>query len=242
MIDELLKNEKVVRAVPPIAAVVFTALFVTLGLWQLDRAEQKETLLGQYGREMPYVTPRDLSVIREFDRIEVSGRFAPERQVLIDNIPLEGRIGYYVITPFEPSNRGPILLVNRGWIPKQGAGMPASDIDVDTDYRDIRGLVGHLPRVAIRPGEAFAEHGDWPRTALYPTIEEIAAELESSVLPLVLLLSPEGDDGYLRRWEPEVSGPMTHYSYAVQWFAMATAVVVIAGWHLRKRRRSHAQG
>ena len=232
-----MKDERFLKAVPPVAAVLFTALFVSLAFWQLDRAGQKEELLSLYSNETPFLSPTDLTPISEFDRIAVSGRFAPERQVLIDNIPIEGRIGYYVITPFEPANRGPLLLVNRGWVPKPYAGQPAPDISVSGDYRDIQGLVGRLPRVAIRPGDAFVEKGDWPRTALYPTTDEVAAELGADVLPLILLLDPDADGGYMRRWQPDVSGPMTHYGYAVQWFAMAIAVIIITGWHWRKRRQ-----
>jgi len=94
-----------------------------------------------------------------------------------------------------------------------------------------------LPRVAIRPGEAFAVHGDWPRVAVYPSLREVADELGEEVLPIVLLLRPEAEDGFVRHWQPNVSGPMTHYSYAFQWFALALAVVAITAWHLHKRYR-----
>ena len=116
-----------------------------------------------------------------------------------------------------------------------GGGVEGIDIPVDPGFRSVTGLAGHLPRVAIRPGEAFVEPGGWPRVGLYPTAEEIAAEIGAEVMPFALLLSPDADDGFVRRWQPNVSGPMTHYSYAFQWFAMAIAVVIIAGWQLRKR-------
>ena len=50
-----------------------------------------------------------------------------------------------------------------------------------------------------------------------------------------LLLDPEDEDGFLRQWEPDQSGAMTHYGYAFQWFAMALAVIGIAFWQYRKR-------
>ena len=233
VIDELLENERFLRWVPPAAGVVFFLLFVSLGSWQLERAAAKEALLARFEGDAPYTDARDLGALAEFDRIRVSGRYRPDHQVLIDNIPLEGRPGYYVITPFEPATKGPLLLVNRGWVAKGTDDAP--DYGVTGDFRTVAGLVGHLPRVAIRPGEAFAEHGEWPRVALYPDTAEVAAELGRPVLPVVLLLGPDAPDGFVRQWQPNVSGPMTHYSYAFQWFAMAAAVAALAAWHTRKR-------
>ena len=74
------------------------------------------------------------------------------RQVLIDNIVQNGRPGYFVITPFKPNTVDPLLLVNRGWVAKSGPRNVDIDVELDSGFKTIRGLVGHLPRVAIRPG------------------------------------------------------------------------------------------
>ena len=237
MIDDLLKNENFLRYLPIAAGLAFIGAFVSLGLWQLDRAAEKTALLELFEGGGGYVEPPNFSSLEAFDRIEIPGRYRSDRQVLIDNIPKDGRLGYYVITPFEPATNDPLLLVNRGWVAKGRDIGDLPDLQVGDEFTGVTGLVGHLPRVAIRPGEAFAEHGEWPRVALYPTVDEVAAELGEAVLPIVLLLAPEAPDGFVRDWQPNVSGPMTHYSYAFQWFAMATAVVVLLGWHFRKRAR-----
>ena len=238
MIEDLLKNEKFLRYFPLVAGLVFFSLFVFLGTWQLDRAAEKNALLELFESGGGYETTTDFESLEAFDRIAVEGRFLPDRQFLIENIPLEGRLGYYVVTPFETSTNDPLLLVNRGWIPKVDHPDDQADLAVPPDFATVRGLVGQLPRVAIRPGEPFAVRDGWPRSALYPTTDEIGAELDEAVMPIVLLLGQNQDHGFVRRWQPNVSGPMTHYSYAFQWFAMALAVVAIAGWQLRKRWRN----
>ena len=237
VIDDLLENAVFRRYFPLAGGAVFLALFVSLGMWQLDRADQKKALLAQYRIEGPYTRPADLAKLHEFDRIEVFGHYLGDRQVLIDNIPMEGRLGYFVITPFKTSTGEPPLLVNRGWVAREApnAATPAADLGIDAEYRTIRGIVSHLPRVGLRPGEAFEGERGWPRVAVFPSNEEIAAELGEPVLPGALLLSPEAEDGFLRHWEPDVSGPSMHYSYAFQWFALAVAVVVIVTWQMRKR-------
>ena len=236
VIDHLLKNELFLRWFPIVAGVIFVSLFTSLGLWQLDRASEKVEMRALFETDKDFVEPSDYTALTQFDRIKVSGRYRDDRQVLIDNIPREGHLGYYVITPFEPSMSNEILLVNRGWLPKPASPTDdEADLTVDGNYRTIRGLTGHLPRVAIRPGEAFVERDAWPRLGFYPSNEEIAAEIEHDILPTVLLLHPEAENGFVRRWEPETSGPMTHYSYALQWLASAVAAACIAGRQVYKR-------
>ena len=41
VIESILKNDLFRRYFPPFAGVLFIALFVSLGFWQLDRAAQK---------------------------------------------------------------------------------------------------------------------------------------------------------------------------------------------------------
>lgn len=238
MIDELIRHPLFRRFFPPVAGAIFIAVFVALGLWQLDRAAEKKALLAQFDDQDAYTAVSELSDLPQYERVETSGEFLPERQILIDNIITDGRPGYYVITPFKPDVVGPVLLVNRGWVPKSMGSDELPDLSMDGGgYRKVRGLVGRLPRVGIRPGEAFAEHGAWPRIAVYPTAAEIGAELGLNVMPQILLLSPDADEGYRRHWQPNVSGPATHYGYAVQWFAMAATVIGLIVWQFRKRAR-----
>jgi len=238
VIEDLIKTPSFQRFFPPIAGTIFVAVFASLGLWQLDRAAEKNALLEMFAGEAPYARVNDFSSLAEFARIQVDGEFLPDRQVLIDNIIRDGRPGYYVITPFKLNNREPVLLVNRGWTPKaMTANAPRPDLPLTSDLRTVRGLVGRLPRVAIRPGEAFEGSEDWPRVAVYPRPEEVALALDRELLPIVLLLAPEEPDGFVRGWQPNISGPMTHYGYAAQWFAMAATVIALFYWHLKKRRK-----
>jgi len=235
VIEDLIKTPLFRKYFPPVAGLIFVAVFVSLGLWQLDRAAQKNALLALFDGGAPYARVSDYGSLTRFDRIEVSGHYLTNRQILIDNIVQSGRQGYFVITPFQPDSGQPLLLVNRGWTGKVAGAPPM--IDVGQESRTLRGLVGQLPRVGIRPGEAFAGADEWPGVAVYPSRAEVSAQLGEALLPVVLLLAADENDGYLRHWQPDQSGPMTHYGYAFQWFAMATAIIVLLFVHLGKRRR-----
>ena len=96
-------------------------------------------------------------------------------------------------------------------------------------------MAGNLPKVGIRSEAALSGTDGWPKIAVYPTLAEVAGELGREVLPYVLLLNPQPDSAFIRRWQPDESGPMMHYGYAVQWFAMAIAMLIVLVWQQRKK-------
>ena len=236
MIEALIRNEHFRRIFPPVAAVGLIALFVSLGFWQLDRATEKNQLQALFDDDTAYARVTGDMPVTEYQNIESYGYYLDSRQILIDNIFVEGRIGHYVITPFRYATSEPLLIVNRGWVARPVDSEANVDLSTGETRRTIRGRVGRLPRVGIRSGEAFEGAGDWPKKAIYPTLDDLSAQLDQEVLPFILLLHPEADDGFVRRWQPTGSGPSMHYGYAFQWFAMAAAVLTILGWQLRKRR------
>lgn len=236
MIEDLIKNEHFRRIFPPVAAAGLIALFVSLGSWQLDRAAEKNKVQALFESDASYSRLTDDLPVTRFQNIETFGNYDAERQVLIENMFLDGRNGYYVITALRYSAERPLLIVNRGWLARPAAGDPEPDVSVGSVARSVRGRVGFLPRVGIRADEPFESGADWPKKGTYPTLEDLSGQLGEELLPFILLLSPQDDDGYVRRWQPRDSGPMMHYGYAFQWFAMAAAVLGMLLWRLRKRR------
>ena len=217
--------------------VVFILLFVKLGLWQLDRAQFKNSLQSAYENAADYTWVSPDLVPERYQALEVSGQYRVDRQVLIDNIVRNGRLGYFVVTPLKYSPHEPLLLVNRGWVQKDTTTGALPDIELETTSKMVRGRAGNLPRVGIRPGEAFADPMGWPRIGVWPTIEEVSEQIGDEVLPFVLLLDADQDHGFTRNWEPRQSGASTNYGYAVQWFAMAATVLAILGWFFRNGRK-----
>ncbi len=214
---------------PPLAGLVLLGLFVTLGMWQLDRAAEKRGISDSFDAGGDYMALSANAAYRLYQPLHVSGRFLSDRQIFLENIVQDSRLGYYVITPFEYAVDEPLLMVNRGWIargPEQGR-LPDIGISND-DEQIVRGRVGSLPRVGIRPGPPFENTSSWPLLAVWPTLDDLASALQRDVLPFVLLADPEADTTLVRRWEPQQIGPMRHIGYAFQWFTLALAVVVVA--------------
>ena len=206
---------------------VTTIALVALGIWQLDRAKQKETISEQFTHST-FKNIEEISEIKKFKPIKAKGQFNNTQQIIIDNIVQQGAIGQFVITPFELDEKQPLLMVNRGWIKKLKSVDHVTDITVDNLRRTINGRIGQLPKIGIRNTQIFSNDKSWPRITHFPTLDEISIELKRETFPFILLLSSDDHDGFKREWKPIQSGPKTHYFYAVQWFLMALVLLIIS--------------
>lgn len=226
------------RAMNPLPFLVggaFVALFVWAGSWQAGKAGVKREEIAAFA-EQPSFTPfTSGNAVRPSEGLRVRGRWLGDRQVILDSIIVESRVGHYILTPFDTGPGDKLLIVNRGFVPASEAGIGAADIALGDEPRDILGRVGRLPRTGYRMGEAIPEVSGWPVHAVYPVYEDLEIALGREVEPFVLLLDPEAADGFARNWQPEGMSPGRHTAYAVQWFAMAIVLTGLLAWHARKR-------
>ncbi|HEY6641498.1 SURF1 family protein [Povalibacter sp.] len=224
------------RFAPSIFATILLMLglaaFVRLGLWQLDRAEEKQSLIDRYdtgGQTTLDLTAAAIDSIPLYQHIRARGRYEPARQILLDNMPSEqGRPGYRVVTPFA-LDEGGILLVDRGWVPMGPTRTDLPAVDVATQPRELMGRFDTLPRAGITLDIPHADPlSNWPRVMNYPQQGDIESALGRSVLPGLVLLDADQPDGFERAWHTRFqSGPQRHLAYAVQWFGLALAAIVI---------------
>ncbi len=228
---------------PFVVGAVLVAQFAGLGVWQISRGLEKQATRDALSATGSYSTFHDGAEVRSYQAIKATGYYDADRQFLLDNIILNSRYGYYVLTPLEIGPDQPLLLVNRGWIEKTGPNPPldelAGTIAIDDGRVTILGRVGSLPRPGMRMGNAIADFGRWPSIAVYPAAEDIELALGREIQPFVLLMDPDAEDGFLRHWVPAEMGPAKHFGYAFQWFAMGAVLSGLLIWHYRRRRANN---
>lgn len=218
---------------PSITVLLLLALLLSLGFWQLDRAAQKRMLLNAYTAR-PNAAPVQLTADFapgpdwRYRRVQVQGVYDPAHQFLLDNRVYQGRAGYQVLTPLRLAHSDAVVLVNRGWVPQGAtrADLPALPLPSDT-LVGIEGLIDFPPDNVFTLGEGEDRDPGWPKVLQRVRLELQAEQLHARVLPMVLLLAPEQPGGFVRAWTPVVIGPERHLGYAVQWFALALALVIL---------------
>lgn len=215
---------------PTLVTLALVTLTCSLGSWQLDRAEEKAALYASFEAGI-----RDQGALpvdqlepgsRPFTPVTAYGRFDSQHQVLLDAMMHEGRTGYQVLTPLLRDGQ-PAVLVNRGWIEAESNRGILPMLDVAEMERRVTGLAGHLPEPAMRLSGVSTNESGWPRVALYPTREQVEKMLGYPVLGTIVFLDANRPDGFLRAWRPQLVSPEKHLGYAMQWFAMAMALVII---------------
>lgn len=220
------------RALTTLLALLGVTALVSLGRWQLHRADEKRALYALFDsgadatRSIDAATPR----LSRYQHVEAVGTYDSSRQILIDNMSnAKGQAGYFVITPFALRNGG-WLLVNRGWVPVGASRAEKPRVGVSGEEREIKGRVDDLPRAGLRLGDRTSLAPPYPVVGNFPTHAELTTLLGGlswSRAAEVVLLDATEPDGYLREWQPPGFPPVRHVAYAVQWFALAIALVVI---------------
>jgi surfeit locus 1 family protein len=207
------------------------ALLLSLGRWQLRRADEKQALYDSFAsggdatRTIRGATPP----LPRYQHVEASGHYDDTRQVLIDNMVESQQAGYFVITPFELKDGGWIL-VNRGWVAVGASRAQRPSIPVDAQSRTVHGRADKLPSPGIQLGTRAQLTPPYPVVAGFPTHEEVAALLKEpnwANAAELILLDPGEPDGYVRHWSAPGFPPIRHVGYAVQWFGLAAALFVI---------------
>ena len=222
---------------PLVVGALLVAQFAGLGAWQISRGLEKRADEQMFSDETGFSAWHDGMDVRPYQRLRATGEYDGDHQVLLENIIVNSRYGDYVITPLVGLDDEPVLLVNRGWLEK----MPNEAIDivrlaVPTGQVTVRGRAGSLPRAGMKMGGAFTPGDDWPKGAVYPSLEEVAAALGRDVRPFVLLMDHEEEHGFFRHWVPTEFGPGKHFGYALQWFAMGLVLSGLLIWNYRKKR------
>jgi surfeit locus 1 family protein len=215
------------RLAASLAVAVLLPLFLYLGYWQLQRAEEKRLLQAEYdARASGPAVQVERRVQRaeelQFYRVVARGYYETDYQILIDNRVHQGRVGYHVITPLRLQDSGVRLLVNRGWI-ALGEGrdrLPAADAP---------GGLQQVSGVATAPAEKYftlarPEPG-WQRVWQNMDLARYSASVPFPVQPVVVLLDPESAAGcFARDWGRLDAGISVHQGYAFQWFMLAAAL------------------
>ena len=243
-----------------LSALGCTVLTFWLGVWQLDRAAQKQALQHQLVERsaLPPLRPAELAVtqtasVRQYQReIKLRGVWIAGKTVFLDNRQMNGRPGYFVLTPLRlqvlpdvgmaSGAFGSLIWVQRGWV--------ARDNDVRTRLPDVpspSGVVEVIGRVAPPPARLFElgiDGGGLIRQNL--DLDASARELAQPVLPMTVLETEDpstGPDGLLRQWAAPAVNVQKHYGYAFQWFALCTVVIGLYAWFqiIRPRRRAERE-
>lgn len=220
------------RLVPTLATLALFPILVWLGIWQLHRADEKRAIENMYAQRTAQ-SPLHLGAQIEnaeqihYRRVIVTGRYDEAHQFLLDNKVYQGRAGYDVITPLQLQDSDTWVLVNRGWIPQGNSREDLPDLETPAGTVTITGLAEMPPAKGVFMGDQNRENSGWPAVVLWLDLQHVAAQTGRALQPVVVLQDPGDPGAFVRHWTLVVMPPEKSVSYAVQWFSMALALLII---------------
>lgn len=215
-------------------------LTLALGVWQLQRGDEKEALQKMYDARA-YAAAVPLAALDpqqdlQYRQVQLQGRFDNAHDFLLDNRSYQGQIGYELIEPFVMAG-DKMVLVNRGWLAQGPSRQQLPTL------MPVEGEVSLVGSVYQNVGTQLVlgpelETAGWPKvveTLDVKRMAELAGILDTGkVFPHTVRLA-EAMPGVLVRYWPVLSmSPERHRGYAVQWFLMATALVALYLYHSTK--------
>ncbi len=229
------------------AALLVAGVTFSLGQWQLRRADQKQNL------QLAIEAQSNLSILKAQDlldpaiakgavhrRATLKGVWRGEFTVFLDNRQMNGRPGFLVVTPLALEGTGQIILVQRGWAPRNFSSREAlPDIQTPAGPVTVRG------RIAPPPSKLYEFKGaDSGRIRQNIEVEAFSREISLPLMALSMVQISPANEGLLRDWAAPNTGIDKHYGYAFQWFALCALVVGLYAWFQiinpwRVKRQTH---
>lgn len=229
-----------------VATLLMVALTFSLGQWQLGRAAQKEALQAAIDaqKQLPALDGPALTAMENVaDAVHreaaLQGRWQAAHTVYLDNRPMDGKSGFWVVTPLLLAGSQQAVLVQRGWVPRDFTDrtrLPA--VQTPDGVVTVRG------RMAPPPSKLYEFDGAAQgRIRQNLDLAAFSAETGLALLPVSLLQADPASEGLLRNWPAPNTGVDKHHGYAFQWFALCALLVGLYGWFqvfLPRRRASAA--
>jgi surfeit locus 1 family protein len=230
-----------------VLALVGMAVTASLGLWQLDRAAQKEGLASAIAGRLAEPELDGLSLVAQgvvqpdaqalqHRRVRLRGQWLTQHSVWLDNRQMNGKPGLYLLTPLLLAGTDQAVMVQRGWVPRNFEDRTrVPEVLTSLEYVQLQG------RIALSPSKLY-ELGQGQGGLIRQNIDLAAFSAEIKVpLAALTVLQTDASDAVLKRdWPVINAGVDKHHGYAFQWFGLCALIAILYVWFQIVRRQRQA--
>lgn len=215
--------------IPASLIIATLALLISLGFWQLDRADEKRAIEDQIASansgDVELITSVEFLKDKEYYHVRLQGSYVGDKQFIYDNQIVDQISGYYVLTPFIMKGASKAVLINRGFIPWNGRRDKLANVGIGEKLTEVKVQISiPVKRMELKVNETV---GGFPVLIQALDLDEISTIASLDFASVVGFLNPESENGFVRQWEPYTGSIERHIGYAVQWFLMAFVLAFI---------------
>ena len=207
-------------------------LLLCLGVWQLDRADEKQQIVDYHAvnQQLPPVTTVEELVAdrdHQYRLAWLRAKVDNQRVIILDNRVKNGRPGYEILQTAKVSGLTDKVLINRGWIEASLDRNILPSISPIEGEVQLRGYLYHALKGGYRLDDGISQVQDWPSRVGWITVERAEELFGESFLPYQLRLDQDSIGALKTGWTTVAVKPEKHVGYAVQWFAMAITLLIM---------------
>lgn len=231
-----------------VLVLVAMGVMVRLGIWQLDRLEQRRSFNERVQAQIDQ-PPLELKgnalyanlVEMEYRPVVVTGQYDHDQEVALRNQAWGNQYGVHLLTPLRIAGSHETILVDRGWIPTEDFTYENDSWKqyAEAGIFEVHGVIrtsqsepdfGQRSDPIPAPGERL--------TAWYfANVERIEKQVPYSLLPVYIQQAPDPtwtDLPYRTQPDLDLSeGP--HMGYALQWFTFAAILGIGYPYFIRRQ-------
>ena len=218
-----------------IFAIIFVPITISLGFWQLDRAEEKREIIANYD-ELLTSEPINLNVktiYKNWKPITTIGRFK-DIVIFEDNAILSGRAGFKIYHLFENGD-GSYVFVHRGFIERN---MVKNNLPLINTPKGKQSLEGS---VLIKEDNSFVQDIEESDARIIQefNIERLINKFpilkDRYLHPFLFNLDIRDNKKFLAIEKPVNMAASKHIGYAIQWFGLCIALIILTIYAFRRK-------
>ena len=218
-----------------IFAIIFVPITISLGLWQIERANEKKVIISNYDKLL-VSTPIALQKeqpLENWQPIETVGAYQ-DLVVYEDNAINSGKAGFKVYHLFQNGD-GTFIFVHRGFIERNLIKNNLPRIDTPVGKKNIKGttlfkqnntFVKNIEESDIRIIQEF-------NTSVL--IERFPILKDRYLHPLLFNLDVRDADKFQPIEKPVNMTATKHIGYAIQWFGLCAALIILTIYAYRRK-------
>ena len=218
-----------------IFAIIFVPITISLGLWQIERANEKKVIISNYDKLLVStpITLQKEQPLENWQPIETVGAYQ-DLVIYEDNAINSGKAGFKVYHLFQNGD-GTFMFVHRGFIERNLIKNILPRIDTPLRKKNIKGtalfkqnntFVKNIEESDIRIIQEF-------NTSVL--IERFPILKDKYLHPFLYNLDVRDADKFQPIEKPVNMTASKHIGYAIQWFGLCAALIILTIYAYRRK-------
>ena len=218
-----------------IFAIIFVPITISLGMWQIERANEKKLIIANYDKLLvsaPIVLQKN-QMLDNWQPIETIGTYE-DTIVYEDNAINNGKAGFKVYHLFR-NDDGTFIFVHRGFIERNLIKNNLPEVEIPAEKKSIYGTTlfkqnnTFVKNIEESDSRIIQEFNTSLLIERYPMLKD------KYLHPFLFNLDIRDVDKYQPIEKPVNMTASKHIGYAIQWFGLCAALIILTIYAYRRK-------